>query len=197
MPTAQAWTLQSFNAFLLSSDNSPYLPSESVISHDMTRPLPEYFISSSHNTYLVGHQLVGDSTVEGYIRALLHGCRSVERTFFSSDPSFFAYLPVANPFIPFALHPVDIWDGENEPAIYHGRTLTTKVSLSDVAKAIARYAFVASPYPLIISAEIHCSLKQQDMAAEIMQRYDLAFGDDKVTGRFTNYGMLSENLAIC
>lgn len=50
--------------------------------------------------------------------------------------------------------------------------------LVDVARAIARYAFVASPYPLIISAEIHCSLKQQDMAAEIMLR---EFGDALVT----------------
>jgi len=44
----------------------------------MTHPLSSCFISSSHNTYLVGHQFVGSSTVEGYIRALLAGCRSVE-----------------------------------------------------------------------------------------------------------------------
>ena len=80
MPNASHWTLSSFTSFLLSSDNSPFPRSESSVHHDMTRPLAEYFISSSHNTYLVGHQLVGDSTVEGYIRALLHGCRSVECT---------------------------------------------------------------------------------------------------------------------
>lgn len=30
-------------------------------------------------TYLVGNQFQGESTVEGYIRALEQGCRSVER----------------------------------------------------------------------------------------------------------------------
>lgn len=65
---------------------------------------------------------------------------------------------------------VDIWDGDDGPAIFHGRTLTTKVSLQDVVRAIARYAFVASPYPVVISAEIHCCLEQQDMAAEIMRK---------------------------
>lgn len=72
-------SLEGFTAFLLSTDNSAFTDQDGSIHHEMTRPLCDYFISSSHNTYLVGHQLVGDSTIEGYIRALLHSCRSVER----------------------------------------------------------------------------------------------------------------------
>ena len=71
-----------FTSFLLSADNSAFADQHGRIDHDMTRPLPEYFISCSHNTYLVGHQLVGESSIEGYIRALLHSCRSVERESF-------------------------------------------------------------------------------------------------------------------
>lgn len=71
-------SLKRFASFLLSADNAVFADQHGKIVQDMTRPLPEYFISSSHNTYLVGNQLVGESTIEGYIRALLHGCRSVE-----------------------------------------------------------------------------------------------------------------------
>lgn len=70
--TGGIWTLDSLTEFLLSDDNSQ------VVEQDMTRPLPEYFISSSHNTYLVGEQWRGESTVEGYIRVLLAKCRCVE-----------------------------------------------------------------------------------------------------------------------
>ena len=69
---------------------------------------------------------------------------------------------------------MDIYDGDKEPVIFHGKTLTTKVALRQVCQAIAKYAFVASPYPVIISAEIHCSLPQQDMMADIMME---VFGD--------------------
>lgn len=71
-------TVESFTTFLLSPDNCAFSDQHSSTWHDMNRPLSEYYISSSHNTYLVGHQLVGVSTVEGYIRALLHSCRCVE-----------------------------------------------------------------------------------------------------------------------
>lgn len=64
---------------------------------------------------------------------------------------------------------VDIYDGEEEPVITHGGTLTSKISLRVICDAIAKYAFVASPYPIIISAEVHCGLPQQDMIASIMK----------------------------
>ena len=69
---------------------------------------------------------------------------------------------------------VDIYDGDEEPIIYHGKTWTSKVSLRDVCLAIAKYAFVASPYPIIISAEVHCGLAQQDIMVDIMTK---VFGD--------------------
>jgi phosphatidylinositol phospholipase C delta len=71
-------SLDGFSSFLLSSDNSAFIDQRGRVWHDMTHPLSDYFVSSSHNTYLTGHQLVGSSTIEGYIRALLHSCRSVE-----------------------------------------------------------------------------------------------------------------------
>lgn len=74
---------------------------------------------------------------------------------------------------------VDIWDGDKEPCVYHGKTLTSKVSVREISRAIAKYAFVASPYPVIISAEIHCNVEQQDMVADIMRE---EFGDVLVTG---------------
>ena len=72
-------TIDGFTDFLISPDNASFSKQNDSIWQDMTRPISEYFISTSHNTYLVGHQLVGVSTIEGYIRALLHSCRSVER----------------------------------------------------------------------------------------------------------------------
>ena len=66
------WTLSSLTDFLLSARNTQ------PVTRDMTLPLPSYFVSSSHNTYLVGEQWRGESSVEGYVRVLLANCRCVE-----------------------------------------------------------------------------------------------------------------------
>lgn len=63
---------------------------------------------------------------------------------------------------------MDIYDGDQEPMVFHGKSFTSKVSLREVCQAILKYGFVASPYPIIISAEIHCSIGQQDLIATIM-----------------------------
>lgn len=43
------------------------------------------------------------------------------------------------------IYTVDCWDGSNnEPIIYHGKTMTTKIKFEDVVKAINDHAFVAS-----------------------------------------------------
>ncbi|GAA5953650.1 hypothetical protein JCM3765_006927 [Sporobolomyces pararoseus] len=144
-------TLEGLGCYLMSSDNAAI---KDEASQDMTRPLPEYYISSSHNTYLIGSQFQGQSTVEGYIRALQQGCRCVE---------------------------LDVWDGDDgEPIVTHGLTLTSKIPARTVLQAIAQYAFLASPYPVILSVEVHCELEQQDKLAEIMRE---TLGDRLVSKR--------------
>jgi len=64
---------------------------------------------------------------------------------------------------------VDVYDGDSGPMIFHGKTFTSKVPVREVCEAIAKYAFVTSPYPIIISAEIHCSVPQQEMMVEVMR----------------------------
>lgn len=53
--------------------------------------------------------------------------------------------------------------------IYHGHTLTTKILFTDVIKCIRDHAFATSPYPVILSIENHCSVKQQKVMANCME----------------------------
>ncbi|EAU39172.1 conserved hypothetical protein [Aspergillus terreus NIH2624] len=133
--------LEAFTSFLASSWNGVHASRPPQSRFD--RPLNEYFISSSHNTYLLGRQVAGASSTEAYISALSQGCRCVE---------------------------IDCWDGaDGRPIVSHGRTLTTSVLFADCITVINRYAFITTDFPLILSLEVHCNPEQQLAMVKIMK----------------------------
>lgn len=63
-----AMTKDGFLMYLLSDDGNIFNTSHRKVYQDMTQPLSHYFVSSSHNTYLMDDQLTGPSSTEAYIR---------------------------------------------------------------------------------------------------------------------------------
>ncbi|XP_015260383.1 PREDICTED: 1-phosphatidylinositol 4,5-bisphosphate phosphodiesterase delta-1-like isoform X1 [Cyprinodon variegatus] len=132
-------TKDGFLMYLNHDEGSILNPAHTRVYQDMSQPLNHYFISSSHNTYLMEDQLKGPSSTEAYIKALMKSCRCVE---------------------------LDCWDGPNgEPLIYHGYTLTSRILFKDVIRAIRDFAFKTSEYPVILSLENHCTVEQQKVMA--------------------------------
>ena len=88
-----------FEVYLLGEDNDAFDPRrEAFVEKSMHRPISEYWINSSHNTYLTGDQLTSNSSIDMYSSALYRGCKCLE---------------------------LDVWDGgysngEPVPVVYHG-----------------------------------------------------------------------------
>ena len=64
----QFMTQNGFTMYMLSLENDVFNPDHARVTQDMSRPLTDYFISSSHNTYLTKDQVTGTSSTEPYIR---------------------------------------------------------------------------------------------------------------------------------
>lgn len=76
----QYFTLSSkgFTNFMRSPACDIFNPLHHEVYQDMDQPLCNYYIASSHNTYLTGDQLLSQSKVDMYARVLQEGCRCVE-----------------------------------------------------------------------------------------------------------------------
>ena len=129
------------NSFLLSIYDNNKQNSELDTSHCLI----DYYINSSHNTYLKGHQLKGLSDPKMYSFAVLDGYRLVE---------------------------LDCYNGDNDDIIItHGFTLVTKLKLEDVLIELRENSFKNSPYPIILSIENHLDEKHQQILAKSLQKY--------------------------
>ncbi|XP_043850718.1 1-phosphatidylinositol 4,5-bisphosphate phosphodiesterase eta-2 isoform X1 [Dromiciops gliroides] len=134
--------IDGFTNYTRSPEGDIFNPRHYQVNQDMTYPLSYYFITSSHNTYLIGDQLMSQSRVDMYSWVLQAGCRCVE---------------------------VDCWDGpDGEPIVHHGYTLTSKILFKDVIETINKYAFIKNEYPVILSIENHCSVLQQKKMAQYL-----------------------------
>ncbi|XP_077050729.1 1-phosphatidylinositol 4,5-bisphosphate phosphodiesterase eta-1 isoform X1 [Siphateles boraxobius] len=149
--------IEGFTNYMRSPVCDVFNPQHNEINQDMDQPLCNYFIASSHNTYLTGDQLLSHSKTDMYAWVLQAGCRCVE---------------------------VDCWDGpDGEPMVQHGYTLTSKITFKSVIETINKYAFVNNEFPVILSIENHCSIQQQKKIAQHLKEI---FGDKLDVGEALN-----------
>ncbi|WOK93736.1 phosphoinositide phospholipase C 2-like [Canna indica] len=118
-----------------------------IIPPDMGR-FPVFDIPG-HNSYLTGNQLSSDCSDVPIIKALQEGVRVIE---------------------------LDMWPNSTKDDIHilHGRTLTSPVELIRCLRSIKKYAFSASPYPVVITLEDHLT---PDLRAKVAKMVVETFGD--------------------
>ncbi|CRG99688.1 phosphoinositide-specific phospholipase C, putative [Plasmodium relictum] len=130
--------------FLLSKENSIMCPEYSKVYQNMNLPLCNYWINSSHNSYLGRKQIFSTSNIEQYIYILIDGCRCVE---------FDCYYFNKN---------IVVYHG------FYGYKLTSSILFCDTLIACKIFGFTTSPYPIILSLEIHCKNKHKNLIAKIL-----------------------------
>lgn len=87
LPSSPAWSFDDFCRYMASSATNVVAPPSPQAPDDLAWSLSNYFVSSSHNTYLTGNQLYSDSSADAYKNVLLRGCRCIEIDVWDGDDS--------------------------------------------------------------------------------------------------------------
>lgn len=139
-----------FIRLLFSYKNVVYKKDSRMVTQDMSRPLSDYFIASSHNTYLFElNQLNSRSHFVGVGNALRIGAKLIE---------------------------LDCMDGKDgEPIVTHKKSFVTSIPFAECIQEIKDFKdqYPQRKYPIIITLENYCSHEQQHRQVEIMRK---AFG---------------------